>query len=168
MLRHERFWRGKARIGLVSQGPARQVGRVEVEQDLASLGLARRVGMRPGMAGGSWLVTVYSGRFRHGLARLGEVGQGKAGQVGSGKARRVAFFWDWIRQGRLGKARCVEFRLFRVGSGEDRQVRFEVARQRGARWGELRNGLVRQGRCGLVSNGEACRGFARNGLAGLV
>ena len=133
MLRHERFWRGrcglaadgmagrcKARIGLVRQGPSRQVG------------------------------------------------QGEAGQVGSGKARRVAFFWDWIRQGRLGKARCVEFRLFRVGSGEDRQVRFEVARQRGARWGELRNGLVRQGRCGLVSNGEACRVFARNGLAGLV
>jgi hypothetical protein len=92
--------RCKARIGLVRQGPARQVGHVEVEQDLASLGLARRVGMRLGMAGGSRLVTVYSGLFRHGLARLGEDGQGEAGQVGSGKARRVAFFWDWVRQGR--------------------------------------------------------------------
>jgi hypothetical protein len=97
--------RCKARIGLVRQGPARQVGHVEVEQDLASLGLARRVGMRLGMAGGSRLVTVYSGLFRHGLARLGEDGQGEAGQVGSGKARRVAFFWDWVRQGRFGMER---------------------------------------------------------------
>ena len=122
--------RCKARIGLVRQGPARQVGRVAVSHVMATKGWARQF----------W----FGERWR--------------GTAGRGLGRR----------GRLGKARCVEFRLFRVGSGEDRQVRFEVARQRGARWGDERNGLVRQGRCGLVSNGDACRGFSRNGLAGLV
>ena len=84
--------RGKARIGLVSQGPARQVGRVEVEQDLASLGLARIVEMWFGMAGGSWLVRVYSGLFRYGRARLGE-----ARQVRLVLVRPVAlrFFGTW-------------------------------------------------------------------------
>ena len=113
---------------------------------------------------------------RQGSGRLGKAGEVCQVRVQHGAARQVWFGERWRgtagrglgRRGRLGKARCVEFRLFRVGSGEDRQVRFEVARQRGARWGDERNGLVRQGRCGLVSNGDACRGFSRNGLAGLV
>ena len=77
------------------------------------------------MAGGSWLVRVYSGLFRHGLARLGEARQvwigsrryggavqgpdrfgkarpGKAGWVRRGVLSSGCFGWDLARIGRFG------------------------------------------------------------------
>ena len=48
-------------------------------------------------------VWIGSGRYggaMQGPDRFGKARPGKAGQVGSGKTRRVAFFWDLVRQGR--------------------------------------------------------------------
>ena len=69
------------------------------------------------MAGGSWLVTVYSGLFRHGLARLGEVGQGKAGWAGCGEScygNEGIGKAGWVRRGVLSSG-CFGWDLARIG-----------------------------------------------------
>ena len=68
-----------------------------------------------------------------GSNRFGKARPGKAGQVGSGKARRVAFFWDWVRHGRAGRAG--------LGLGRHGALRQDEARQ--VCWGVLGSSMIR-------------------------